>query len=439
MISRFLLGVLMGAGLVLTSCSPSGRDTTADGAVDSVTQAHTGFCLYKEVSVRETPGDRGKYLATLYLSEEMTPTGDTASGISGNQKVNYTKVRLSNGVEGWVKSELVAVDAQAGAVTDEVPVYERPDISTAVGKSFHELDVVATRPASDGWVTIVGIPEGESWFVSGFARPDNVSSEPVDVKFAAITKRAALSAPGDSAQMYRMLAEGVEYKSSLFYERIFPPVRVPENGYADGFAPGETMRDDAFSFTSFDQTVSAPNGIAFDNHQVTFGTDRTGAQMKAGVFDGRSSYLSAPIPEIADNISIEFWVKSNGVAKEQTLIGFGNNCDSGFSLLIDAQGTLQVLCGGVANNVTESTYQLPTGQWVKVMVTVEGKQFILYANGKIISFGQSEHNVPTTAFTVGAGSGCNGTSIGGFFSGQIDDLFVYDRIINAAEASVRPR
>src|SRR5690606_19330513 len=174
----------------------------------------------KEIGVRETPQEKGKYITSIYLGEKVTAMGDTASEVVGTRKYLYERIRLIDGKEGWVRSDFVAVDAVPAAMLKEATIYKRPDIMTSSGKSFNQMDFVAVRNGSSSgeWSEVIGKRMGDTWFTSGWVRSENLTTQPTDVAFSVFyVKAMELDDEDKRDEAIQQLLRNTDLSSSSFY------------------------------------------------------------------------------------------------------------------------------------------------------------------------------------------------------------------------------
>jgi len=411
--------------ILLTSCKrSSSKEESASTDTTAVKgRAPVTICMLPEVGIRESPGESGKYLTTLYLSESVTLTGDSSTAKVGEKKYGYFKVQLEDGKQGWVRGDFIARNVVPAVFTAVTSINKRPDLASITDKNFTTMDFVATRPAKDQWIEVTGIPSGEKWFTKGYVHANNLTYNPIDVSFAALYKRA--SSMKDGTALMTQLSNDKNLQASQFYAGVF---RESEQ-QADPVR--NDMNDNLAAYPLDDSKFTENiNQTSLENHEVTSTTDRFGNSNKAASFNG-SAYLSSPLFEDLQDATYTLWVKSDQ-DQNSTILTLGNNCFSGYSIGLD-KSVLSILCGGVQGNVTNSTYGLPVGEWVHIALVKSSNDFSVYVNGELSSSGSSSHNSLTSLFTIGAGSGCNGVAIGGYFFGSIDDIHIYNRAYEAAE------
>ncbi len=191
--------------------------------VEQAKQEIPAVCIWKEIGVRETPQEKGKYITSIYLGEKVTAMGDTASEVVGTRKYLYERIRLIDGKEGWVRSDFVAVDAVPAAMLKEATIYKRPDIMTSSGKSFNQMDFVAVRNGSSSgeWSEVIGKRMGDTWFTSGWVRSENLTTQPTDVAFSVFyVKAMELDDEDKRDEAIQQLLRNTDLSSSSFYTAV---------------------------------------------------------------------------------------------------------------------------------------------------------------------------------------------------------------------------
>ena len=215
--------------LIAAGCGQSRKAEESATATDSTDVApkkegmpRVTICLWNEVGIRDNAGEKAKYLTTIYLGEKLTFLGDTASELSGKKKINYKKIRMTDGQEGWVRDEFIAVDVLPAVFKSEALIYKRPEMATATDKSFNKMDVVAIKSIKDNWAEVIGKRTGDPWFTSGYVRHENLTNGEKDLEFAALYRRAIETKdPDRSKQSLQRLQATDELRSSSFYSYVF--------------------------------------------------------------------------------------------------------------------------------------------------------------------------------------------------------------------------
>lgn len=180
-----------------------------------------GICLWKEVSLREAPTEKGKYVTSVSLGEQFEVTSDTASETVDSRKMVYHRIKLSDGATGWIRKDFIAVDAKAGAFIADATVYKRPDLMTGTKKSFKYLDYVAIKQTSeDGWSEVIGKRKDDKWFTTGWVRTEALSTMDADVQFSALYNVVS-EIPSDIERQEELdkLFLGDMFASSVFHQQ----------------------------------------------------------------------------------------------------------------------------------------------------------------------------------------------------------------------------
>lgn len=195
----------------------SADEPESDQAV-SASVEEPAVCIWKEVGIRSTPQEKGKYVTTMYLGEKATALGDTASELVGNRRYQYVRVRLIDQTEGWIRSDFIAVGATPAALLKETTIYKRPDLMTSTEKTFAQMDFVAIRESLEGWVEVIGKRKDDSWFSSGWIKGENVTTQPTDVAFSVFyTKAMMIEDPEKQREEISKLLKNTDLASSTFY------------------------------------------------------------------------------------------------------------------------------------------------------------------------------------------------------------------------------
>ncbi|MFT5522405.1 MAG: VCBS repeat-containing protein, partial [Pirellulaceae bacterium] len=170
---------------------------------------------------------------------------------------------------------------------------------------------------------------------------------------------------------------------------------------------------------------------------LTLGTP--GIDGNAVSFDGVDDYIEIP-RTIADNFTISLWLKSNQASKA------GGQWNEGWGLVDgDVAGEahdfgLSILNGkfafgiGSDNTTIESTTTINDGLWHHVVATRDGEsgEINIFVDGRAEDFSTGP---------IGSKAAANRLTIGmlqtglNYFQGQIDELGIYDRILEREEVA----
>ncbi len=141
---------------------------------------------------------------------------------------------------------------------------------------------------------------------------------------------------------------------------------------------------------------------------------------------------SAELNPFLGAITIEAWVKRNGVNRHETIIGNGWQTSYWFGFSPD--GRLRFTPNG-ANGFASGNAVVPAGEWVHVAVTYDGTTCRFYINGildKSSADGLGEINPAPAGQTPGIGFDVNDTFTPNYFGGRMDNLRIWRMVRNAA-------
>ena len=176
---------------IFTCCSESNKDQSTEAAAEVVEtpEIRKAFSLWENIAVRDAPAATGKYLTALSVGEEVEFMDSTVTEET-DKKYSYTLVKLSDGKEGWTRSDFIFPDVELVAVNVQTKIYSRPDLLTATNDSFEPLDLVVIKSMQNDWYEVTGVPRGGTWFKSGWIPAGNVHDDPTAVKVAALATKA---------------------------------------------------------------------------------------------------------------------------------------------------------------------------------------------------------------------------------------------------------
>jgi len=141
-------------------------------------------------------------------------------------------------------------------------------------------------------------------------------------------------------------------------------------------------------------------------------------------FDGIDDCIVAnPVPELSQGpFSILAWVK--GGAAHEVIVSCGT---ADWLYTNPADGSLMTALSSIAGNGVPlfSDVVITDGQWHRIGLVWDGRSRILYVDGQEVARDeQGELAVPDAGMIIGAGATPNR-----FFSGQIDDIRIYNRAV----------
>ena len=188
-------------------------------------------------------------------------------------------------------------------------------------------------------------------------------------------------------------------------------------------------------------TLGANSSIASDDPTWTSATGvPVGANGLAGSIlslDGTDDYVrvadSATL-DITSAITMEVWVKptaygSGGTGRNILLAKGQTGLEFNYAIYAAADGSLYYANN---TNIYDSTYDIPTGVWTHIAVTITGSSTIFYANGKQVGTAAAVLSAANT-YPLGIGWDEAGNSVK--FNGLMDGVKIYSYVRTPAQVA----
>ena len=174
-----------------------------------------------------------------------------------------------------------------------------------------------------------------------------------------------------------------------------------------------------FSGNAQDSTGKNRHGAI---HGAVAGIDRKGAANSAYSFDGISQYIGGPnfIGQKNNQVSASLWIKTKPDYQYGWAV-LGN--DFGIAINGDKVGM------GISIPSTSSVLSsIPRDVWTHIVGTYDGQTISIYINGALAGTKSHPGNIsnPNISFTVGK-------SFNSFWSGVVDDIRVYSRVLSQSD------
>lgn len=140
----------------------------------------------------------------------------------------------------------------------------------------------------------------------------------------------------------------------------------------------------------------------------------------------------------ANAMTLDAWVKSEGVSENAVIIGRGD--DTGYNLKTNARGNLEVFFDGYRDGtleVTKTPSNLWDGNWHRLTATIEpadsGSTIVLYMDGELLKTGHVDTSAPydTESYSIGVGNCPQYPSR--VWSGEIDAVRVLNVCLSPEE------
>jgi hypothetical protein len=194
-----------------------------------------------------------------------------------------------------------------------------------------------------------------------------------------------------------------------------------------------------FNNNANDESGNEHHGIVYG---ATLTTDRFGIENKAYTFDGTNSYISTFNLNPINNISVSLWFNKTSFISNNPNVLYSSGDANGayFNLYLTANGNPEyVLSKSLGNGQGGRSTLIPSPEsWHHIVLTRTDSIVEMFIDNikqsMTITLNQGSL-VGTIATTVPLfiGAGNSSGSPNNFFNGLIDDICIYDRILNEEE------
>jgi hypothetical protein len=124
------------------------------GSEEKIDYSKNGVCIVP-ASIRAESNQTSKWLSSLSVGEtvilESNPSKDPK-----DPKIEYVKVKLSDGTEGFVNTWCLVRGAYVAVVHRTAKIYKRPDLLADTNSSFEMLNIVAIDDEKGSWIRATG-------------------------------------------------------------------------------------------------------------------------------------------------------------------------------------------------------------------------------------------------------------------------------------------
>ncbi|MFH1188635.1 MAG: LamG domain-containing protein, partial [bacterium] len=193
-------------------------------------------------------------------------------------------------------------------------------------------------------------------------------------------------------------------------------------------------RFDESIWTGMSEEVQDSSGKNYHGTTKNSPTTGTGKFGKAGVFDGINDYIIASnLENITTAVTVSMWIKPVAGAYGYVI---AKDHFSQYAIMIDEDVAMRTYIGG--NNYSVS-YVFPKTEWTHIASTYDQNAGKLkqYINGELKGTTNVSTIMNTDGLNFSIGARCNTSgdcSTAQYsFSGQIDDLKIYNRVLSATE------
>ena len=191
-----------------------------------------------------------------------------------------------------------------------------------------------------------------------------------------------------------------------------------------------------FNGNANDASGSSNNGTVY-GAQLT--TDRFGNSNKSYNFNGTSDYIVAKTPSINNILSVSFWV--NEIDQKVTSNSINpryisaETCNGGFAIwknILDSPKGLSFTTNRGGNDYF-SNLITNKNTWQLITIVFNGNTCLFYINDKLVGTLNGTSTIQKGENLFIAKSGCSFSGISDFFSGKIDDVGIWNRVLTAEE------
>lgn len=185
----------------------------------------------------------------------------------------------------------------------------------------------------------------------------------------------------------------------------------------------------------------------WNNRAAYFGLPVGGtfSSTKSVLFDGTNDYMvigqtTNPIFQGTVPFSISAWIKPNSIAANRPI--FAQFTTAGFAIIILTTGVVRFRISAVNNTNELRIDSVPTirlGVWTHLVITYDGSRtpdgVDMYINGSLVAQTTVVNNLKsapniTSNWRIGATESVSSPT---YYSGQIDELSVWDKALSSAE------
>lgn len=175
-----------------------------------------GVSVWDRISSRSEPRRSSTSTTLLSLGESFQYLDSFAIDSSYNN-TKFLKARLSDSSIVWLYGFASVLDAKPVAITNEVPLYMRPDLLTITEQRINSMEIVAVIEEWDDWIKVMN----EKKEKVGWIKKEFITENTIDLAFALLAKRKLEEE--DAEQRIRNLEDLLEnnpYPSSIFVSEL---------------------------------------------------------------------------------------------------------------------------------------------------------------------------------------------------------------------------
>lgn len=168
------------------------EESDSSEITEAIILEKTAICMWHNLSLRAEPKGDGKYLTAASMGERMIYLDSTVTDETSKKKYQYAHVQLSDDTQGWMRNDLIVIDAELAVITSKVAICKRADLITKTDKSFETMDIIAVQKLENGWAHVKGIIKGGTWYSEGWVQESMLSYRTSDITDAILTSKALI-------------------------------------------------------------------------------------------------------------------------------------------------------------------------------------------------------------------------------------------------------
>jgi hypothetical protein len=200
--------------LKLSACNTS----PVEEAEITISEDHQiiGVSVWDRISTRSEPRRKASSTTLLSLGESFIYLDSFAIDSSYNN-TKFLKARLSDSSVVWVYDFASVLNAKPVVITNEVPLYMRPDLLTITEKRINTMEIVAVIEEWDNWIKVVN----EKKEKTGWIKKEYITDNTIDLAFALLAKRKLEEEdPEQRIRNLEDLFENNPYPNSIFVSEL---------------------------------------------------------------------------------------------------------------------------------------------------------------------------------------------------------------------------
>lgn len=233
------LEILFWACLVAVFLAACGGESTTEETSDlpevdeteepsnDIADEDLALSIWEGHSVRTGMGAGGEWVATVTFGEKLELLGET--GTDEKSKKEYTKVRLLDGKEGWVRSDMIHQGGTLAAITEEAQVYSRPGISNIKDEMLAPATLVVLIGKSEEFVEYTARNNGSNRSKGWLLGDQSYTTDQDDIAVAIMLSKAmAEKVPAKKQEKLQAIANNSKYAESPFIRIVNEELKSAE-------------------------------------------------------------------------------------------------------------------------------------------------------------------------------------------------------------------